>query len=268
MANPVRTIQTRLALNDILSGMRATHLWGLMAWHDIRQRYRRSMLGPFWLTISMGVMVAGIGFLYSELFRMRVADYVPFLTAGLIIWTLISTIVNDSCVAFIQAEAIIKQVNLPLSVYVYRVVWRNLIIFGHNALIYVLVALAYSVWPGWPGFLAIPALILICINGVWVGVALGLVCARFRDVPQIVSSIMQVAFFLTPILWKPELLGARVWFLQFNPVHYFVELLRAPLLGHVPGLEIWYGALGISLCGWVTTLIMYGHFRRRIAFWV
>ena len=260
--------QAVLALLDVVEGARASYLWGRLGWQDIRQRYRRSKIGPFWLTISMGVMVGAMGMLYAGLFKIDVADYLPFIALGFIVWGLISGLITDGCAAFIGAEGIIKQVGLPLSVHVYRVVWRNLIIFGHNILIFVVVAVLFSIWPGWVGLLALPGLALLCLNGVWAGLLLGLVSARFRDVPQIVASIVQVFFFLTPIIWKPELLPGRALVLDLNPFFHFVELVRTPLLGQAPGLASWLAVLGITLGGWLLTLAMYRRYRWRIAYWV
>ena len=260
--------QTVLALRDVVEGAGAFRLWGLLGWQDVRQRYRRSTLGPFWLTISMGALVGGLGVLYAGLFKMDVADYLPFVAAGLIVWGLVSGLITEGCSVFIDAEGTIKQVNLPLSIYVYRVVWRGIIIFAHNIIIYVAAAVFFSINPGWIGFLVLPGLVLVCLNGVWMGLLLGLMSARFRDVPQIVASVVQVTFFLTPIIWKPELLPGRAFMLDFNPFFHFVELVRAPALGQTPGLVSWLAVLGITLGGWLMTLLMYRRYRCRIAYWV
>ena len=68
--------------------------------------------------------------------------------------------------------------RLLLSVYVYQVVWRNLLIFGHNLLIVLVVVLVFAIWPGWIALLAVPAIVILCLNGVWVGMLLGLISAR------------------------------------------------------------------------------------------
>ena len=102
----------------------------------------------------------------------------------------------------------------------------------------------------------------------WVGLLLGLVSARFRDVPQIVASVVQIAFFLTPIIWKPELLPERALLLDLNPFFHFVEVVRAPLLGQMPGLTSWLATLGVTLGGWLVTLAMYRRFHWRIPYWV
>ena len=264
--------QTELALADIVQGGRARYLWGMLGWQDIRRRYRRSVLGPFWLTISMGMLVAMLGALYGALLKVEFAVYVPFLALGVIVWTLISGLITEGCTAFISAESIIKQTNLPLSVHVYRMVWRNLLIFFHNFVIFVVVAALFAIWPGWTGLLALPGILLLCLNGIWVGLFLGVVSARYRDVPPIVASLVRILFFVTPIIWMPELMPGRALMLalvlDFNPFFHFVELVRAPLLGQAPELVSWLAVAGVTLGGWLLTFELLRRYRRRIAYWV
>ena len=269
---PPAPSQAALALADIIDGARASHLWGLLGWRDIRRRYRRSVLGPFWLTISMAMLVAMLGTLYGTMLKVEIADYVPFLALGFVVWTLISGVITDGCAAFISAESIIKQTNLPLSVHVYRTVWCNLLIFFHNSAIFVVVAVLFAIWPGWTGLLALPGLVLLCLNGIWVGLLLGIVSARFRDVPPIVASLVRILFFVTPIIWMPELMPERALMLalvlDFNPFFHFVELVRVPLLGQAPELVSWLAASGITLGGWLLAFELLRRYRRRIAYWV
>ena len=267
-SSPVASTQVAAALFDLVKGARSFHLWGLLGWQDVRRRYRRSMIGPFWLTISMGVLVAVLSILYGALLKVEIADYAPFLALGFIIWTLVSGFINEGCTAFTDAGSIIKQADLPLSVHVYRVVWRNFLIFCHNAAIFVVVAVLFSIWPGWTGFLVVPGLVLLCLNGVWMGLLFGLVSARFRDIPPVMDSIVRIFFFVTPIIWMPELLPDRTVLLDFNPFYHYVELVRAPLLGQAPQLASWLAVLGMTLGGWLAALIMFRNYRRRVAYWV
>ena len=260
--------QATLAVIDFVRGARSRYLWGLLGWQDIRRHYRRSLLGPFWLTVSMGVLVGALGTLWGPLLKVDVAEYIPFLAAGFVVWTFIQGVATDGCTAFINAESIIKQVGLPLSVHVFRVVWRNLLIFFHNAVIFVVVAAIFSVWPGWTGLLALPGLILLCLNVIWAGLLLGIVSARFRDLPPIVESVVRILFFLTPIMWMPELMPVRAFVLDLNPFYHLVELVRAPLLGQAPGLASWLAVSGFVLGGWLVTFELFRRYRRRIAYWV
>jgi ABC-2 type transport system permease protein len=132
----------------------------------------------------------------------------------------------------------------------------------------VVVTLIFAIRPGWALLLAVPAVVVLCLNGLWVGLLLGLLSARFRDVPQIVANAIQVVFFLTPIIWQPDLLPRHALVLTFNPFFYAVELVRAPLLGTAPPLRSWLVVLAVTFVGTAITLAMYTRFRCRIAYWV
>ena len=260
--------QTALAIHDIIEGARLWYVWGTLGWQDIRQRYRRSKIGPFWMTISMSVMIGALGGLYSGLFNADIARYLPHVAIGFVIWGFLSTLINEGCTAFIDGQGSIKQVRLPLSVYVYRVVWRNLIIFGHNFLIIIVVIVAFAMPVGWTALLVVPAVLLLCLNGVWAGLLLGLLSTRFRDVPQIVTNAMQVVFFLTPIIWQPEFLPARARILTFNPFYHAIELVSAPLFGAAPPLRSWLAMLAVTFVGSAIALAMYSRYRCRIPYWI
>ena len=256
------------ALQDLRDGISRWQLWGLLGWQDILQRYRRSVLGPFWITASMGVLVTALGLLYANLFRIDVAAFLPFIAVGFIFWTYISTTLNEGCSVFISAEGIIKQLDMPLSLHAFRAVWRNLIILAHNLIVLVVVAVVFSVDFGLQTLAIIPGLALLVLNIIWMMIVLGFAGARYRDIAPIVGSILQLAFFLTPIIWKPELLQGRVFILNANPFYHFIELVRAPLLGESVGMISWIVVVVITLLGWMMALEVLSRYGRRLAYWL
>jgi ABC-type polysaccharide/polyol phosphate export permease len=256
------------AIDDVASGFRLTHIWALLGTHDIKQRYRRSTLGPFWLTLSMAVLIVSMGTLYSRLFNQDPAKYLPFLAVGLLLWTFISTSVSELCQAFIAADTLIKQVRLPLTAHVARVVWRNLLILAHNAVIMIPVAL----WAGKATVLgvitSIAGLFVLAASAVFLGLILGIICTRFRDIPQIVASVMQILFFMTPIMWPPEVLGTNIWIAKINPIYHYVEIVRSPLIiGPIPAMS-WMLTLSALVLLAAFALLMLARFGRRVAYWV
>jgi ABC-2 type transport system permease protein len=258
----------REAAADLMAGVKLWELWSTLGWHDIRQRYRRSFVGPFWLTLSMAVMVAGLAYLYGGMFGQKTATYLPYVATGMIVFSLISSIANEGAVVFIGSSNLILQLKAPLSVYVYQMVWRNLLIFAHNISIYVIVLLVVPVPLGWNFFLAFAGLFLLLLNGVWISVTLGALSARFRDIPPIVGSILQVAFFLTPIFWLPSALPDRALFVQLNPFYYLVEIIRMPLLGQTPELTVWLVAIGLNVLSALVAIFFFARYRERVAYWV
>lgn len=266
---PTTLLQAKLALKDLYEGFRSYELWSTLGWQDIRQRYRRSMLGPWWLTLSTAIMVGALGLVYHSIFKISLQEYLPFLASGLIVWMLISTIVQDACQAFVGNEQIIKQIKLPFTLHACRSVWRNLLIFCHHLLIAVVTVLIFRISIGFASLLWIIAgLTVILVNAIWVTLLLGAISTRFRDIPPIAASFMQLFFFLTPVIWHPSSLVGDKKVIVFNPFYHFVEIFRAPLLGNPVTETTWLAVLITTLVGWSVTLLFFIRYRRRIAYWL
>ena len=257
-----------IAWQDLRDGLAMRRLAFTLGWLDIKLRYRGSVLGPFWLTLSTAVMVLAMGTLYSELFHMELHDYMPYLALSLVLWNALGGIVGDACVCFTAAEGTIRSVRLPFTVYAMRAVVRNVLVLAHNVVVIVGVFAYYDTWPGVAALGSGVGLLLWLVDAVAACALLGAVCARFRDIPPIVGSIMQIAFFLTPIIWRPELIGDQAKWLVLNPFYPLLSLVRDPLLNHVPAPEIWAAAFIWSglLCG--IAALLFSRVRSRLAFWV
>lgn len=257
-----------IAIDDFWSGLRQWELWLTLGWHDIRQRYRRSVVGPFWLTISMAAMVGGLAYLYVGIFAQSLDQYLPFVATGMIVFNLITSMVNDGSAVFISSSRTILQTKVPFSIYVHQMLWRNFLIFAHNMCIYILLLPFFNFDLGAVTLLAIPGLLLVLVIGFWVGIILGTLSARFRDVPPIIASITQVAFFLTPIFWTPAALKGREVFLDWNPFYYLLEVVRLPLLGKAPDAKIWLVCIAMAVVSGLIALFFFARYRARIAYWV
>lgn len=258
-----------LAVADLLEGMRKSWLWTTLAQQDVKLRYRGSILGPFWQTLTTGAMIGGMGLIYSRLFRTDLYDYLPMLSVGLIFWTLIAGIVTEGCGTFVAVQGIIQQVKLPFSLHAYRLVYRNLLTLAHNFVIVPIVLLIYPHPIDWLRLLElVPGLVLITITGVWASILLGMISARFRDVPPIVASIVQVVFFMTPVMWPIQALGLNAWWAQLNPFFAAIDVLRGPLLGQPIAPHSWTILVMTTALGCAASFAFFARFRSRIAFWV
>ena len=266
----MKMITNSIGLNDLVSALKSFHIITMMGGQDIRQRYKRSRLGPFWITISMAVMITTMGLVFGNLFKTDVKEFLPFLTLGLIIWSFILGSITEGCEALISAEGIIKQLPVPLHVHVLRVVWKNFIIFLHNIVIFPFVLLAVGKGVSWDIFLAIPGFLLLVLNISWFLIIIAMVCARFRDMTQIILSIMQVVFYLTPVIWMPKLLSHRVGqvLLDLNPLYHLIDIVRAPLLGQVPALSSYILAVVMGIVGLAFSTIMTSKYKYRVPYWV
>ena len=257
------------ALSDVREAATLWRLCWTLAWLDIKLRYRGSVLGPFWLTLSTAVMAGAMGVIYASLFKMDLHAYLPFLVLSLVLWGFLGGLVGDGSVAFTASESMIRSVRMPFTLYAVRIVLRNLLILAHNLVVVVAVLAIFDTWPGLPVVLALPGFALWLLDACALTILLGALCTRFRDIPPIVASILQIAFFVTPVIWKPELISAhRQWVLPFNPFFSLLELVRAPILGAVPSLAETVSALLYSALLLVLAWVMFVRVRGRIAFWV
>lgn len=268
MPNIATSFSTATA--DVSATVKRIRLPTLLGWQDVKQRYRRSIIGPFWLTISTAILVSCIGLIFGHLFKAPMKEFLPFLASGLVIWTFMSSTITEGCTAFTSADHIIKQLPIPLTVHVARVVWRNAIILAHNIVIIPIAMLFLGREFSLTAVLSLLGFVLVTLNLMWVSLLLGTICTRYRDFPQMVASLMQVMFYTTPIMWMPRLLPQEVarYFLTYNPFYHLMELMRAPLLGTVPDKTHWFVALGLLAVGWPVTLLFFGKFHRRIAYWL
>ena len=263
-----RTQRNSMAWADLVAGLRLWRLALTLGWLDIKLKYRGSLLGPFWLTISTGIMVAAMGGLYSILFHMDLRTYLPFLALSLVLWNAMGGLVGEACAAFTQAEGTIRSVRMPFFVHAVRVVVRSVISLLHNLPVIVVVFAIFGVWPGLVAAESLVGLALWTVDAFAACLLLGAFCARFRDVPPIVASVMQIAFFVTPIVWRPEQLGARGWWLPYNPFDALLEMVRQPLLGHAASWQVWGLALGYSAAFCALAWTGFAGVRNRLAYWM
>jgi len=260
-----------IAAQDFREGFALWRLAWALGMSDIKLRYRGSMLGPFWLTLSTGVMIGAMGFLYAGLFHTDIHTYLPYLAASLILWNYLSLMVSDGCTCFTVSEALIKGMRMPFTVHALRSVARNTIILAHNVVVIAVVFLVMHVSVTWSALWSFAGLALWLVDGFAVSLLLGAFCARFRDVPQIVASVMQIAFFLTPVMWTASILNKNrpaAALVHYNPFFYILEVVRAPLLGAPLPLHHVLVAVAISAGLCAAAALGFARTRGRLAYWM
>jgi ABC-type polysaccharide/polyol phosphate export permease len=261
---------TSTAWNDIVGGLFKSELWGRIGWLDVKRRYRRTTLGPFWNSATLTIYTVAVGIVGAGLFHQDIYQYLPYLISGMIVWTLISTIVLESCLLFVTGHALFRNVRFEYSTLAYALVWRNLILFMHNLIVYLVITLLlHPQLIRFTALLALPGLLIVLLNGVWIALLIGMFCLRFRDVQPLVQAAIQLFMLITPIFWSAEsLTGVRQFvFVQLNPVYRLMELVRAPLLGTAPTAASYAAGLAITAVGWCLAFLMFRFFRRRISYW-
>jgi ABC-2 type transport system permease protein len=292
---PPSTRSWSRAREDIVEGFKQRELWGHLGWQDIKQRYRRSVIGPLWITLSMAITAIGLGLLYSQLFQAHIQTFLPYITVGFIVWNFMSGCLLEGTDTFIGNEGLIKHLPAPLTVYALRTVWRLTLMLAHNLVVYVIVVAifwsdlshSYRITPetgvlqpgiSWSVLLAIPAFVLIAVNGGWVAILFGIISTRYRDIPPVINSLVSLIFFMTPIVWTTDFLNVskigggdgswRILIAELNPLYHYVQILRAPLIGNVQSWHHWAVVGGFTVVGWTLAFVVMRNYRARVSYWV
>ncbi|ADP10990.1 O-antigen export system, permease protein [Erwinia sp. Ejp617] len=256
-------------MNDLKAALARYQLWVSLGWNDVLGRYRRSVLGPFWITISMGVTISAMGPLYGSLFGAGSENFIMHLALGMIFWAFLSSSINDSCGIFNDSATIIKQSDLPLYIYILRVFYRQLSILLHNCIIIPFIIYITHSSVNWNLILFLPALAVTSVTLISVGMILGVFCTRYRDMGPVVQSIITLCFFVTPIIWSPEQLPqGRREFVDYNIFYYYLELLRKPLMGAAPETYIWVVAGATSVIMLILSGLILSKNRSKIVYWL
>jgi ABC-type polysaccharide/polyol phosphate export permease len=256
--------QLQMAVRDLRNSFGRIGLAWSLAWHDVGSRYRGSILGPFWITLSMGLMVLGIGFLYANLFGIALNIFLPYVALGIVFFGVMTGTVTEGCETFVQAAGMLSQTSLPMFTFVWRTVFRNLINLAHHLVIVAVVLAIYGYWRTANIPLALVGVVLMVTNAAWVSLLAGIASARFRDIPQIVGSVMQFAIFMTPVFWLPDRFGKHHAVLQFNPFYHLLQAVRAPLMGTAVEPGSYVVLVTMAVVGWVLTFAVFARTRRRI----
>jgi lipopolysaccharide transport system permease protein len=259
---------TNSGVNEIKHALKSHDQWLYMAILDIKLRYRRSIIGPWWVTISTCILIIMLGFLFSHIFGQTIDTYLPFFGIGFIVWNWMSGQISDAAGGFLQFQGIIKQIKIPLPIFTLRLNMRQLIILAHNSVIIALVLLFIGQGLSWKSIIAIPSLILIQMNLALLSIVITIFCSRYQDMTQVINVLTQILFFFTPILWQVNILKNRMYLAEMNPIYHWIEMIRAPLLGQLPSL---------NNCLWSVTSLIFlllassyflGRYRSRIVYWL
>ena len=260
---------TEAGFRDIVEGLENWRIWHLMGSAELRRRYARSRLGQFWLTLSTGILIGSLGLVWSVLWKAPISEMMPYFAASMVIWTLITGIIGDAATVFANQGRYFLNEHMSFATAIDASVYQNALIFLHNAIIVVLVFVAFRRPVGFEALLAIPGLGLTLITGIWLSYVVAIVCTRYRDFGQVVSTLLQIAFFVTPVLWKinfvPEPYRELI---ALNPFAIYLSIIRDPLLGEPVPWEHWAIAIAITIGGFLLSLPFIGRYHRRIVYWL
>ncbi len=256
------------ALDDFNQGVKNRHIWSELGLNDVRNRYSRSKLGAIWAGLSILIFVCALGPVYATLMGVELRVYMIHLLLGFIVWNFASSVILESGSEFINSANYLISFQLSYSTLLLRVVWRNLIVVGYQMLVFVLIALLLRQPLGISWLILPVSIVLVSLNMLWLGLLVGVFATRFRDLAEVVNNVLRLAFFVTPIIWIPDLNSSLASVANLNPFYHLIELVRAPLLLNSLPLNSWLIFLGLLCGGWVIALLVFAKCRSRIAFWI
>lgn len=254
--------------NSIAAALRRWPVWVWLARQEIKARYRGSFLGPIWLVLNLGILVAGLSFVYGTVFEQPLQTYAPYLTAGFLSWWFITGCITDSCTAFTQNSSLIRNQPLPVCIYVFQVIAKQSLLLAHNLLVFGVVALIFGLRPDFDTLLFLPGLLAVALLLSTMGISLAILCARFRDIPHFVVNLLTIAMLITPIMFEKSMLGTRAAIAHYNPFFHLVDSIRSPLIGEAPSWDTW---IFLAVANVLSALLAFWFMRRaghRVAYLV
>jgi ABC-type polysaccharide/polyol phosphate export permease len=267
---PPPLISTSIAgLEELVGGAYNWRVWHLLGVSELRNRYARSRFGQVWLVLSTGSMIGALAVVWSLLWNQSLHELMPFIGISIIMWNFLSQVLTECTSIFVTHSNFYRNQKMNLSVSIYSVIYKNTLILAHNFIIIVVLILAFAVPIDLWILQIIPGLILTWIALGWSGCLIAMVCVRYRDIIQLITTWLTVFFFITPVMWKPDFLPRQYHFIiEWNPLAQFLELLRAPFLGQPVSGHTWLVTIAIALGGGLLSLPVIGRYQRRVIFWM
>jgi ABC-type polysaccharide/polyol phosphate export permease len=258
-------------VRDVIGSARLWRVWMRLGVQDVRLKFRRSAIGVAWIFVNLAVLVLSIGFIYANLLGQSPKDFIPYLTIGLILWGYLTNSIVEGGNAFINSEGYIKQISLPIYIYVFRA----FVSIGVTALLtlgaYAVVAILYWVPVRAGTLLVVPGLLMVMTASLLLVTIFAHLNTRFRDVAHMASVGMQVLFYVTPVIFPADLLMRRSrnlsYVIELNPMYHLLEVVRRPLLTGTAADWHSYAvvALVILFLGGTAAAVI-AFFQRRIVF--
>ena len=242
--------------------------WSYLGYQEIILKYRRSILGPWWATSSIALMIIMLSYLWSKIFGLSLQDYVPYFAIGYMLWLFFSTCISESCTLLYENSNIIKQTKVPIIAFATKLLIKNLIIFLHNLILIIFILIFMCEVNFIDIVTSIFFFILFSLNIYFAVISISILSARYYDFSQIVINFIQLLFFVTPIIWEPEFLKDKIWVNNLNPLYHWINLIREPLInGEINFLNIQISVVSTLLL-FLICLISLNYSYRKVSLWI
>jgi ABC-type polysaccharide/polyol phosphate export permease len=256
------------ALPDLRASIRMLPVALIFAWGDTKARYRRSVLGPFWIVLGTAIGVAGLGYVWSAVLKVDRASFVPSITIGLVVWQFIGGVIGDAPTVLVRSSQTIRNIRTPYLFFCFQSILRQLVNLAHNAIVVIVVLAVYQHDWNWRYLLVVPGLILVIVNLAWMAIIGAILGARFRDLDPLVAATMPLLFFISPVIFRQDQLPAGDWILNGNLLAHFIRAIRDPLQGLSPEWYVYAVLVAALVVGWSMALRLLNARYSQIAFWV
>jgi lipopolysaccharide transport system permease protein len=260
---------TVAGIEELMGGAYNWRVWHLLGVSELRNRYARSRFGQGWVVLSTGTMIGALASVWSLLWNQSLPELMPFIGTSIIMWNFLSQILSECPSIFVMHSNYYRNQRMNFSVSIYSVIYKNTIILAHNFIIVLVLIIVFGLSINWWLLQIIPAFVLTCLTMAWMEYLIAMICVRYRDVIQLITTWLTVFFFITPVMWKPDFLPRQYHFIiDWNPLAQFLELLRAPFLGQPVSAHTWGVTIAIALGGGLLSLPVIGRYHRRVIFWM
>jgi ABC-type polysaccharide/polyol phosphate export permease len=256
------------AVRDIVDGFRLTPLWSRLGWEQTIARFRRTILGPFWLTANLLAISFALAFVFGALSGAGYRATFSSIIGGVLVWNLVGGVLGEASGVFIASAGLMHTMKLPLTFHVLLMLHRAFINFMAQLIAFwvVLALMRLGALPTWHILFSLP---LVLANMMLMSLIVAIPSTRFRDINQTVLFATQILFFLTPIFWVPATSAKPLKLVaQYSPFAHLLELIRQPLLGHAPTLLNWEFGISTLVVQLVIVTVLLAMFRKRVVFWI
>ncbi|HUY35233.1 MAG TPA: ABC transporter permease [Pirellulales bacterium] len=230
------------------------YFWMSLVRMDLRTRYRRSVLGLGWSLLNPIAMTAVLCTVFHNLFKMDIEEYAPFLLSGLTLWNFLQASITQGCDCFYTAETYIRQYPTPLAIHPLRTVLGAAFHFSLSMCVVLVLTWCFQGFGNLPVLYSlVPSLILLFVLGWSLAILTGLAGVFFPDMKHLLEIVLQIVYYISPIMYKAEMLSSGDrglgWLAEYNPVTWLMALIREPILyGRCPSSSV-YGVSLAIVCG-------------------
>ena len=246
-----------MIIQDFKQAYKEKDLWINLAWIEMKRKYNGTKLGIIWQILSTLIIGLCLGYFYSIILSQKPDVYIPYLISGLVVWNIISQYITDGCKVFISNGKQIKEVPINYFSYVCKLLLKNIFIFVFGCISISIVLVYFDKFKDVDPFGVILGLIIVTLNGFWFSILIGMLTLFIRDITELISNVMRLVFFITPVLWVPALAGSRAYLVHLNPLFYFLDVIRSPILGQALNQNTLLITCTIGIIGLVLSFIIY-----------